>query len=146
METRVTSLWGKVHDQYVQRNLLKCSLTTWWGAVHILEHDKRYSVIRQPPNPTLLSSPIECLITEVSLYIQSTGSNATQLTVVSTYKRTAQAIAEHSTYSCSAQTDPVCTSHHNTPWMPSACDPPNQRRPMLACTLSTSTPQHLLAN
>ena len=32
-------------------------------------YGKRHSVIRQPPNPTLFSGPIECRIREVSLHM-----------------------------------------------------------------------------
>ena len=32
-------------------------------------YGKRYSIIQQPPNPTLFSGPIECRIREVSLYV-----------------------------------------------------------------------------
>ena len=34
----------------------------------MLKYDKGPSIIRQPPNPTLFSGPIECRIREVSLY------------------------------------------------------------------------------
>ena len=36
---------------------------------HHIKHGKRHSVIRQPPNLTLFSGPIECRIREGPLYI-----------------------------------------------------------------------------
>ena len=36
---------------------------------HHTKYANGHSVIRQPPNPTLLSSPIECWIRVVSLYV-----------------------------------------------------------------------------
>ena len=50
----------------------------------MFKYANSHSVIRQPPNPTFLSSPIECRIREVSLHVlpaQRTVLNSTGKTL-----------------------------------------------------------------